>query len=433
MAKSVVIVGGGVIGLSVACYALRAGHRVTLVERGGPDRDNCSRGNAGMIVPSHFVPLAAPGMVGLGLRMLLNPEGPFALRPRPSRDLLRWGLAFCRSANAAHVARSAPLLRDLSLQSRRLFEELANEWGDDFGLTKRGLLMLCKTERALREETELAKQARALGLSADVLTPEEAARVDPSGPRLDVAGAVYFSQDCHLSPARFVAALTREVEKSGATLCWNTSVTGWRTKKDGSIAAVQTSAGDLSADEYVLAGGAWSPRILRDLPGAGLLLQAGKGYSVTLPRQKNRPGLCSILTEARVAVTPMLTPEMGDALRFAGTMEIGGLNSSVNRRRVAGMFQAIPRYFPDFGPDDFAGLPVWSGLRPCSPDGLPYVGRFKRHSNLCAATGHTMMGVSLAPVTGRLVADLLSGAPPILDIAAALDPDRFARASRRER
>ncbi len=427
MAKSVVIVGGGVIGLSIAYYALRAGHRVTLVERGGPDRDNCSLGNAGMIVPSHFVPLAAPGMVGLGLRMLLNPEGPFALRPRPSLSLLRWGAAFCRSANAPHVARSAPLLRDLSLQSRRLFEELADEWGDKFGLTRRGLLMLCKTERALHEEAELAKTARALGLSADVLTPEEAARLDPGGPRLDIAGAVYFSHDCHLSPARFVAALTREVEKNGATLCWNTPVTGWRTSStDGNIVAVRTTAGDLSADEYVLAGGAWSARIVRDLPGADILLQAGKGYSVTLPRPKNRPGICSILTEARVAVTPMLAPAMGESLRFAGTMEIGGLDLSVNRRRVAGMFRSIPRYFPDFGPGDFAGLPVWSGFRPCSPDGLPYVGRFKRHPNLCVATGHAMMGVSLAPVTGRLVADLLSGTPPALDIAA-LRPDRFAR------
>lgn len=420
--KSVVIVGGGVIGLSVAYYALRAGHRVTLVERGGPERDSCSRGNAGMVVPSHFVPLAAPGMVGLGLRMLLNPSGPFALRPRLSLSLLRWGAAFCRSANAAHVARSAPLLRDLSLQSRHLFEELANDWGDDFGLTRRGLLMLCKTERTLHEEAELAKQARALGLAADVLTPEEAARLDPTGPRLDVAGAVYFSQDCHLSPVRFVTALTREVEKNGATLCWNTPVTGWRAGADGKIAAVRTTAGDLSGDEYVLAGGAWSPRIVRDLPGADLLLQAGKGYSVTLPRPKKLPGICSILTEARVAVTPM----GGEGLRFAGTMEIGGLDLSVNRRRVAGMFKSIPRYFPGFGPGDFAGLPVWSGLRPCSPDGLPYVGRFKRHPNLCAATGHAMMGVSLAPVTGRLVADLLSGTPPALDIAA-LRPDRFAR------
>ena len=282
--------------------------------------------------------------------------------------------------------------------------------------------MLCKTERALREEAKLAKRARALGLSADVLTPEEAARVDPAGPRLDVAGAVYFSQDCHLSPTQFVAALTREVEKNGATLCWNTAVTGWRTSRaNGRIEAVQTEAGDLSADEYVLAGGAWSPRIVRDLPGADLLLQAGKGYSVTLPRPKNQPGICSILTEARVAVTPM-----NGSLRFAGTMEVGGLDSSVNRRRVAGMLRSIPRYFPDFGPEDFADLPVWSGLRPCSPDGLPYVGRFKRHPNLCAATGHAMMGVSLAPITGRLVADLISGASPLLDIAA-LRPDRFAR------
>src|SRR6185437_14521832 len=139
--KSVLILGGGIIGLCTAYYALHAGHRVTVLERGAPDHDCCSLGNAGLVVPSHFVPLAAPGMVAMGLRMLPDPQSPFAVRLRADRELLRWGRLFMRAANTAHVARSAPLLRDLLLASRRCYEALAAQSGNDFGLTQKGLLM----------------------------------------------------------------------------------------------------------------------------------------------------------------------------------------------------------------------------------------------------------------------------------------------------
>ncbi len=414
--KRILIVGGGVIGLCVAYYAMQKGHEVIVLERGGPAHDGCSLGNAGMIVPSHFVPLAAPGMVGYGLRMMLHSESPFYVRPRFDLDLARWGLLFARSATAAHVARSSPLLRDLNLASRREYETLAAQFGDVFGLTKGGLLMLCKTASALDEEAHLAARATKLGLPAAVLSPEDAARLDP-GVRMDIAGAIHFPQDCHLSPHVFVARMTEALEAGGGQICWNTEVTGWRAKR-GQIAAAQTTQGELSADEYVLAGGAWSPETVRGL-GLRLPMQAGKGYSLTLPTPRQLPRLCSILTEARVAVTPM-----GDTLRFGGTMEITGLDTSVSQSRVEGILKAIPRYFPDFTPEDFRDLPVWSGLRPCSPDGLPYVGRFGRYTNLSAATGHAMMGMSLGPVTGRLMAEVLSGEMPEPSLGA-LSPDRF--------
>ena len=149
-------------------------------------------------------------------------------------------------------------------------------------------------------------------------------------------------------------------------------------------------------------------------------MQAGKGYSVTLPNPKQLPTLCSILTEARVAVTPM-----GNSLRVGGTMEIAGLdNIKINTRRVQGILNSIPRYFPVFSAEDFAELPVWSGLRPCSPDGLPYIGRFTQFPNLSAATGHAMMGMSLGPITGKLMSEILSDEPTSIAIEA-LDPNRY--------
>jgi D-amino-acid dehydrogenase len=417
MAKTVLIIGGGVIGLCAAWYACKKGHQVTVVERGGPEHDACSLGNAGMIVPSHFVPLAAPGMVAYGLKQLANPESPFWVRPRLSGDLFDWGFKFMRAANAAHVTRAAPILRDLNMTSRRLYEEFARESGNRFGLVQKGLLMLCKSEEVLREEGHLAERARELGVPAEVLTLEETRRLDPAI-EMDVAGAVYFPQDCHLSPNRFMAGLTEDLKAAGAAFRWQAEVTGWRTN-GGHIEAVRTTQGDLSADEYVIAGGAWSPTIARELR-LRLPMQAGKGYSMTVGTPRQLPALCSILTEARVAVTPM-----GETLRFGGTMEIAGLDETVNERRVQGIIKSIPRYFPAFREEDFRGLPIWSGLRPCSPDGMPYVGRTRRYENLVVATGHSMMGLSLGPVTGQLVAEILSGESPSLDISL-LDPNRYA-------
>ena len=415
--KSILILGGGIIGLCTAYYAARKGHRVTILERGQPGHDCCSLGNAGMIVPSHFVPLAAPGMVAMGLRMMFDSESPFHIRPRFSLALMDWVWKFMRSCNAGHVARSAPLLRDLGLASRRCYEDLAALPGHDFGLVRRGLLMLCREESSLHHESKTVELSNSLGLAAEMLSPKQTAELEPNL-RMTIAGAAYFPQDCHLSPEKFFSAIGRQLREMNVDVRFNTEVNGWRLN-NGRIDAVQTTQGDFSADEYVLAGGSWSPGMMRDLR-ISLPVQAGKGYSVTLPSPPKLPGLCAILTEARVAVTPM-----GDSLRFAGTMEIAGMDQSIDVHRVRGITQSIPRYYPDFKPEDFRHLPVWVGLRPCSPDGLPYVGRFGRYANLSVATGHAMMGLSLAPITGKLMAEVLSDEKPSMGMEL-LNPDRHA-------
>ncbi len=414
--RRIVIVGGGVIGLASAFYCSRRGMNVVLVERNGPDRDGCSFGNAGMICPSHFVPLAAPGMVALGLKWMWNPKSPFYVKPRLSPDLLSWGFRFWRSCSAGHVARSAPLLRDLSLASRSAFEEIAALPDTDFGLVKKGLLMLCRTQHALDDEARMAVRACELGIPAEVLDARQTAALDPRV-TMDILGSVHFPLDCHLAPDRFLRTLETQATRAGAEFRWNTDVLGWKTG-GGRIEALKTTRGDLVADDFVLCGGSWSPVVARDL-GLGLPLQAGKGYILTLPNPRELPGLCSILTEARVAVTPI-----GSALRFGGTMEIAGLNEDINPVRIQGITEAATRYFPSFQPSDFAGIEPWRGLRPVSPDGLPYLGRPRTLSNLIVATGHAMLGLSLGPITGQIVAQLAAGDAPAFDLAM-LAPDRF--------
>ena len=370
-----------------------------------------------MVVPSHFTPLAAPGMVSMALRQMWSRESPVYVKPRPSLDLLRFGFHFWRSATREHVQRSAPLLRDLHLASRALYDEWAREWSEPFGWTTNGLLMLCATEEGMDEEARAAEKARGLGIPAHVLDATATAEVEPNL-SLTVRGAVHYPLDAHLSPGQLLPLLRARAQEAGAIVLWKTALTGWRAAK-GRITALQTSGGDLVADEYVLCAGAWSAAAVRDL-GLRLPLQAGKGYSLTLPRPRRLPRVCAILSEAHVAVTPM-----NDALRFGGTMELSGLDESIDPARIRGILRSVASYMPEFPPTDFAGVVPWCGLRPCSPDGLPYLGRFDRYPNLTAATGHAMMGLSLGPVTGRLVAELLSDETPSLDLEA-LRPDRFS-------
>ena len=412
--KQLVIVGGGVIGLCSAHYALKRGFAVTVIEREAAGGDNCSMGNAGMIVPSHFTPLAAPGMISKGLRWMCNPESPFYVRPRVNLDLMRWGWLFYRQSTMRHVAASRDLLRDLNLESRRLFAELSED--EDFGLMKRGLLMLCKTQRGLDEEAHVAKEAREIGLAAEVLDAAATATLDPAI-TMDVAGAVYFPQDCHLSPGRFMASIRRRVLSAGGIIESGVIIDKIESRA-GEVVAVSGKGRRFTGGKFVIAGGSWSADLLKSV-GLNLPLQAGKGYSLTLPAPPELPQLCSIFAEAKVAITPM-----DGTLRFGGTMEVGGLDLSINPARVRGIVKSVHAYFPKFSEADFQGVKPWAGLRPVSPDGVPYLGLVPGLPNLLAASGHAMMGLSLGPVSGRLIADLLAGDAPFRPIDA-MDVGRF--------
>lgn len=410
------MVGGGVVGLCSALYLAQRGFRVTLVERHGEQRDGCSFGNTGMIVPSHFVPLAAPGMVAQGLKWMLDPAAPFHIAPRASLDLVTWALRFARACSARKMQRAAPLLRDLALASVACYEELA-EYDNAFELQRRGVLMLCRTAHALEEEGRIAQFARSLGMPAEVLDSGETAALEPDV-RMDVAGSVHYPLDCNLVPERLIGVLQRQLAQQGVRFLWDTDVQHWDVEGNRLRAAVCAGNGRIEADEFLLAAGSWSPRLARAL-GLKLSLQAGKGYSLTCPRPPQLPKRCAVLVEARVAVSPM-----AGTLRFGGTMEIAGLDESVNPIRVRSIVDAIGRYYPAFEPAHFDGVAPWRGLRPCSPDGLPYLGRTARYSNLLIATGHAMMGMSLGPITGKIAAQLLSGEDTGFDMAL-LSPDRY--------
>jgi D-amino-acid dehydrogenase len=302
----------------------------------------------------------------------------------------------------------------LNFASRKCFEELASL---DFGLERRGLLMLCRTDHGLDEEANVASLARQLEVPVEVLNARETAAFEPAI-TMDIAGSVYYPKDCHLNPRAFLSALQRELERNSVAFHWDTEVIGWESDA-WKLKAIRTKQGEFDADEFVLCGGSWSGEMLRELR-LRLPMQAGKGYSLTMQNPRVVPKTCAILTEARVAVTPM-----NGALRFGGTMELAGLNEDINQRRVAGIVRAACEYYPQFSPEDFAQIPPWRGLRPCSPDGLPYLGRTACYDNLVIATGHAMMGLSLGPISGRVVANILTDEPTGFDLRM-LSPDRYA-------
>jgi len=419
MARHALVVGAGVVGLNAAYELRRLGLDVTVLERDPGGHAATSHGNAGIVVPSHFVPLAAPGVVTQALRWMLDPLSPFYVRPRASLELARWGWRFLRSANAAHVARAAPLLLELNLASRRRYAALVAELGVDLGFTERGLLMLCHGEQALAEQARAAAVAREMGLDARVLDAAEVRALEP-GIELDVAGAVHVLDDAHLDPGATMRALRARLEQGGVRFRDGAEVTGLRAGGGGVEVDVRAAEGAPveAADALVLAGGSWSSALARSL-GLRLPLQPGKGYALTIERPSQRLRTPAILVEARVAATPL-----GDRLRVGGTMEIAGFDPRLTPSRLEGIKRAALRAFPRLTRAELDAAAPWAGFRPVSPDGLPYLGRAPRHPNVVVATGHAMMGFSLGPISGQLVAELVAGERQSVDLTL-LAPGRF--------
>lgn len=405
--KNCIIIGGGIIGLSSAYYLAKAGHQVTIIDKSDMT-DGCSFGNAGMIVPSHLIPFAQPGMMAQGLKWMFNSKSPFYVQPRFSMDLFKWGVKFYRTATQSHVEKSMPVLRDISLLSKYLYQDWAAE-DSSFLYKEKGLLMLFQSDKVGEEIIHEGMEAKRMGLEVDVLTKGEIPNLE-TGVETTAIGAVHYKSDAHLYPNKLIDFLYRELKKLNVKIERNTEVQDFKISNK-KIISVLTSIGEFGADEVIIATGSWSPELANKL-GLKVSLLPGKGYSFTLKNQIQKPVIPSILCEGKVAVTPM-----GNDLRFGGTMEITHTkDTKINLNRLEGILNTVHSFYPNLSFEKPKQNEIWYGFRPCTATGLPIICRSDNHSNVIIATGHGMMGLSLGPATGKLVEELVDGKKTSVDL-----------------
>jgi D-amino-acid dehydrogenase len=411
----VTIIGGGIIGLSSAFYLQQEGYAVTVIER-GDITDGCSFGNMGYISPSHFVPLASPGIIAEGLKHMLSSSSPFYVKPRLNWELMQWGYHFWKNSNAKTVEKNAPHLNAILQLSRHLINDMRDAIGNTFNMEEKGCLMLCKAQKTLEHEFHLADDAEKLGLKVERLNAAQVQALEPDV-ELNIAGAVLFKDDCHFDPGKMMTALKNYLASKGVQFQLNTTVTGFE-RTANKITAVITDKGKFDCATVVVAPGSWLP-IVAKMMGIKLLLQPGKGYSHTYDHVEKNIKYPAILVDGRCAITPW-----GNRLRIGGTMEISGINNKVLVKRMQGIYDSAKLFYPglkiDFPPPD----KIWNGLRPVSPDGLPYIGKHKSIDNVVFAGGHAMLGISQATGTGKLVCELVQQQPTSIDISA-FDITRF--------
>ncbi|MEO6611090.1 MAG: FAD-dependent oxidoreductase [Chitinophagaceae bacterium] len=412
----VTIIGGGIIGLCSAYYLQKAGHEVTVIDRGNIT-EGCSFGNMGYISPSHFIPLATPGIISQGLKWMMSSSSPFYIKPRLNLDLIRWGMTFWKKATAKNVEQSAPHLNNLLQLSRHLMNDLREDLPDSFDMIEKGCWMLYKTAKTGEHEKHLAEQAHLFGLKTISCSPQQVQDQEPEV-EVNVAGGILYLDDCHLSSAQLMRSLFSHLQKSKVKFWLNTEVTGFE-KANGKITAVITDKGIVSCDELVIANGSWLGNISR-LLGIKMLMQPGKGYSLAYNDLKKNLQYPSILVDDRTATTPIRK-----WLRIGGTMELSGHSDNILPKRVTAIYNAFKKYYPAMNLPQPDLKNAWFGYRPVTPDGMPYIGRHSSYSNLTYAGGHAMLGVSAAAGTGLLIKEIIAGEKPAISLIA-FDPARFS-------
>lgn len=392
--RHIVIVGGGIVGLSAAYFLARRGARVTVIER-DPIGDGASSGNAGILALGH-PPLPRPGLPGRLARLLFDETNPLYIRPRFDPALAAWIVRFLRASNHRDYARSLDVLCRVGWEAGHCFRDLVETESIECEYHPTGWLEVFRTRRALDEARHEAARLRSHGYTVEERTGEELRAHDAAFAE-DVVGALHFTDSAFANPRRFVLGLAEAAARHGATLTAGATVATLDTR-GGRFAGVTLADGSrIEADRAVLAAGAWTTPLARTA-GIRVPMQAGKGYHVDLVGVPAVPSTTCVLAETFVAVTPL-----DGGLRLAGTVELSGLDLEVSQRRVDMLRVGARRYLN--GIDTAEARSTWCGLRPLTADGLPVVGDADGVAGVFVATGHAMMGFLLGPLSGRLAAE----------------------------
>ncbi len=401
----VLVIGGGAIGVCSAYYIARQGLSVSVVEK-GEIASGCSGANAGLIVPSHSVPLASPGAWKQGLKGILKPDSPFYIKLRFDPVLFSWLVRFRSASKPEQMHRGIRILSDLNYASRELFDQLIENESLECNYRQDGWLLAYKTEKGFQDAVEEAQVLQSYDINLKIMNIDETLEMEPTL-HPDISGGIYFPDDAHLDPAKFVQVLAVHLKELGVTIHTQTEVLEFEKSYDR-IRAVRTTHGYFQPGQVVLAAGAWSRGMVHSL-GFRLPVQPAKGYSISLKRPEACSRIPLYFSEEKVVATPL-----EEELRFAGTLELGGMDFSINNRRVNAIMAAAKDYLRQLA--TMEAIEVRTGLRPCTPDGLPIIDTIPGYKNLIMATGHGMLGITLAPVTGKLISQLVCNQTTDIDL-----------------
>jgi D-amino-acid dehydrogenase len=403
----VIVVGGGVIGAACAYYLSKSGWQVTIVERGLFGK-GCSHGNCGFVCPSHVLPLAAPGAIGMALKAMFRRDSPLYIKPRLSPSLWAWLYHFARRCNTPAMMEAGQAIQALLNSSRLLYHELLASEPIDCEWEARGLLFVFRSPSAMDHYAETDKLLReSFNLSAKRFDGPALTALEPAL-KPGLAGGWLYETDGHLRPDKLMRSWRQVLQARSVTIHEGCDVKGF-SHTNGRADAVVTSRGVLAADVFVVATGALTP-FLSNALGCRIPIQPGKGYSITMPRPAKCPSIPLIFEEHRVAVTPMKS-----GYRLGSTMEFAGYDTTLNRRRLDLLKEGARHYLQE--PYCEPVEEEWYGWRPMTYDGKPIIDRSPALQNVHIAAGHNMLGLSMAPATGKLIAEMLSGHPPHIDPA----------------
>ena len=401
----VMVIGGGVIGLACAHYLSLAGYRVTVIDR---DKigDGCSLQNCGLISPSHVLPLAGPGEVGNAIRMMLSRSAPLRVKLRFDPALWRWLWRFARRCNHRDAMEGASALKPLLESSRAMYTTLIESESLDCEWRARGLLFVYKSPKAMNKYVAIDRMMRdEFDISARRFEGEELLELEPAL-KPGLAGGWLHEEDAHLRPEKLLSSWRSRLEDRGVLFREDCEMMGWE-RTEAVATAVRSNQGELTADAFVVATGAWTPFLARHL-GCPIPIQPGKGYSITMPRPSICPSIPMLFPEHRVAVTPM-----DSGYRLGSIMEFAGYDKTIRPSRLRLLTDGASHYLrePTCEPIEHR----WYGWRPMTYDSLPIIDRSPELSNVFIAAGHCMLGLSAAPATGRLVSELIAGETPHID------------------
>ena len=407
------IIGGGVIGLAAGWFLRGAGAEVTIVERAAYG-EAASKGNAGWITPALSTPIPAPGVMRQAIRWLGKPDSPFLIRPRLDLGLASWCWQFWRSTSHRRYREGTQALLALNDRTLELYDELQSA-GVAFEMHNTGLLFVATDEGSLHEYSALFDTLRDYGYRGEVRRVDGArlAEIEPALVR-NLAGGIHAVDERHVDPETLTRGLAESFRARGGVIVEQTEVTALRPQRGGTW-IVETTADAFEFDKVLVAAGAWTASVLRTL-APRMRLEAAKGYSLTATGSGLAPRHALYFADAKIGCSPFR-----DKVRIAGTLELAGLDLTLNATRLGSLRRATSRYLESWEPN--GAVFEWAGLRPMAPDGLPYIGPVPSRPGLYVATGHAMLGVTLAPATGECLASLMVDETP----PARLQPFRLDR------